>query len=169
MGTRSGAIDPAVFGYLSRAAGLTVDEVTEVLNTGSGLRGLSEMSNDIRPIEDAAARGDDRALLALEVFVHRLAKAVAALVVSLGRLDALVFTGGIGENDPLVRRGAVEALAFLGLGLDAEANERHGRGTGGRISTSTSPVALVVPTDEERLIAEDTASLVRATHGPEQG
>jgi acetate kinase len=167
MGTRSGDIDPAVFGYLAREAGLTVDEVTDVLNTGSGLLGLSGIGNDIRAVEEAAARGDDRALLALEVFVHRLAKAVAALVVSLGRLDALVFTGGVGENDPQVRRAVVGALGFLGLALDADANERHGRETGGRISASTSPVALVVPTDEERLIAEDTARLVLATPTPD--
>jgi acetate kinase len=160
MGTRSGDVDPSVFGYLADQAGLTVDEVTEALNTASGLAGLSGVSNDMRTVEAAAAAGNERARLALEVFVHRLAKAIAAMVVGLERLDALVFTGGIGENSALVRGQVLARLGFLGLAEDAQANARHGRTTGGRISQEGPVLALVVPTDEELLIARDTARLI---------
>ncbi|HYX59621.1 MAG TPA: propionate/acetate kinase, partial [Streptosporangiaceae bacterium] len=98
----------------------------------------------------------------LEVFVHRLAKAVAGLVTSLERLDALVFTGGIGENSALVRGLVLARLGFLGLTEDPEANAAHGRDTGGRISRPGTVLALVVPTDEELLIARDTARLIPA-------
>ena len=162
MGTRSGDVDPSVFGYLADQAGLTVDEVTRVLNTASGLAGLSGVSNDMRTVEAAAAAGDERAQLALDVFVHRLAKAVAGLVTSLDRLDALVFTGGIGENSAVVRGLVLRRLGFLGLAEDPEANAEHGRSTGGRISRPGPVQALVVPTDEELMIARDTARLVAA-------
>jgi acetate kinase len=160
MGTRSGDVDPGVFGYLADRAGLTVGEITKVLNTASGLAGLSGLGNDMRAVEAAAAGGDERAQIALEVFVHRLAMAIAGLVVSLERLDALVFTGGIGENSSLVRSLVLGRLGFLGLAEDPAANTRHGRGTGGRISRPGTALALVVPTDEELLIARDTARLV---------
>jgi acetate kinase len=164
MGTRSGDVDPGLLGYLAGRTGLNVDQLTQALNVDSGLQGLSGVGNDMRAIVAAAAEGNGRAGLAVEVFVHRLSKAIAALVVSLGRLDALVFTGGIGEQDEIVRRGVVDALGFLGLTLDAEANDAHGRTTNGRVSTPGHPVALVVPTDEELLIARDTARLVRVGH-----
>jgi acetate kinase len=160
MGTRSGDIDPAVFGYLADRAGLTVTEVTKILNTASGLLGLSGVSNDMRTVEAAAAAGNERARLALDVFVHRLAKAIAAMVVGLERLDALVFTGGIGERSALIRGRVLARLGFLGLAEDPEANAAHGRDTGGRISPDGPVLALVVPTDEELLIARDTARLV---------
>jgi acetate kinase len=160
MGTRSGDVDPGVFGYLAGRAGLTVDQVTRALNTASGLAGLSGVGHDMRAIEQAAAAGDERARLALDVFVHRLAKAIAAMVVGLERLDALVFTGGIGENSALIRGQVLARLGFLGLAEDAEANARHGRATGGRISPEGPVLALVVPTDEELLIARDTARLI---------
>jgi acetate kinase len=114
----------------------------------------------MRAVEQAAAAGDERARLALDVFVHRLAKAIAAMVVGLERLDALVFTGGIGENSALIRGQVLARLGFLGLAEDAEANARHGRATGGRISPEGPVLALVVPTDEELLIARDTARLI---------
>ena len=162
MGTRSGDVDPSVFGYLADQAGLTVGEVTRALNTASGLAGLSGLSNDMRTVETAAATGDERAQLALEVFVHRLAKAVAAMVVGLERLDALVFTGGIGENSAFIRSQVLARLGFLGLTEDAAANTRHGRDTRGRISVAGPAVAMVVPTDEELMIARDTARLTAA-------
>jgi acetate kinase len=160
MGTRSGDVDPGVFGYLADRAGLTVGEITQVLNTASGLAGMSGVGNDMRAVEAAAAGGDERAQLALEVFVHRLAMAIAGLVVSLDRLDALVFTGGIGENSSLVRSLVLGRLGFLSLAEDQAANARHGRDAGGRVSYPGTTVALVVPTDEELLIARDTARLV---------
>jgi acetate kinase len=159
MGTRSGDVDPAIFGYLAGRAGLSVSEVTDALNTRSGLLGLSRLTNDMREIGKAADEGDERARLAIDVFVHRLTKALAGLVVPLGRLDALVFTGGIGENSASVRARAVGALGFLGLTLDDEANRSHGRGTDGRISGPSGPAVLVVPTDEELMIALDTVRL----------
>jgi len=160
MGTRSGDIDPGVFGFIAERAGLTVAEITDLLTTESGLAGLSGVGNDMRAVQAAAAGGDERAELALDVFVHRLAKAVAAMVVSLGRLDALVFTGGIGENSAVVRGRVLARLGFLGLAEEAAANAAHGRDTGGRISPDGPVVALVVPTDEELMIARDTARLV---------
>jgi acetate kinase len=162
MGTRSGDIDPGVFGYLAERTGQSAGELTQVLNTQSGLRGLSGTGNDMRTVEAAAERGDERARLALDVFVHRLAKAIAGLVTSLERLDALVFTGGMGENSAVVRRLVLRRLEFLGLTEDLEANAGHGRSTGGRISRPGPAQALVVPTDEELMIARDTARLVAA-------
>ncbi len=160
MGTRSGDVDPGLFGYLAEQAGLTVGQVTDVLNTDSGLAALSGVGNDMRAIESAAAGGNERAGLAIEVFVHRLAKAIAGMVTSLDRLDALVFTGGIGENSTEVRRRVLGRLGFLGLAEDPAANARHGRDTGGRISPDGPVLAMVVPTDEELMIARDTARLI---------
>jgi len=160
MGTRSGDVDPGVFGYLAGRTGLSAAELTEALNTRSGLLGLSGASNDMRTVQDAAARGDERAQLALDVFVHRLAKAIAGLVINLEWLDALVFTGGIGENSAVVRGLVLARLGFLGLAEDPGANAAHGRSTGGRISQPGPAQALVVPTDEELMIARDTARLL---------
>jgi acetate kinase len=160
MGTRSGDVDPGMFGYLADRARLSVGELTDTLNTASGLAGLSGVGNDMRTVETAAAAGNERAWLALEVFVHRLAKAIAGMVVSLERLDALVFTAGIGENSAEIRGRVLAQLSFLGLAEDNEANARHGRDTGGRISLDGPVLALVVPTDEELMIARDTARLV---------
>jgi acetate kinase len=162
MGTRSGDVDPGLFDYLAEQTGQSAAKLTETLNTRSGLLGLSGTSNDMRTIQDAAARGDERARLALDVFVHRLARGIAGLVASLERLDALVFTGGIGENSSLVRSLVLGRLGFLGLAEDPVANARHGRDTSGRISRPGTTLALVVPTDEELLIARDTARLIAA-------
>jgi acetate kinase len=160
MGTRSGDVDPGMFGYLAEQAGLTVDQLTDALDTASGLTGLSGVGNDMRAIQSAAAGGNERARLALEVFVHRLAKAIAALVTSLDRLDALIFTGGIGERSVEVRSLVLARLGVLGLSEDPAANARHGQGVGGRISPAGKVLALVVPTDEELMIARDTARLI---------
>jgi len=159
MGTRSGDIDPGAHAYIGAQLGLDLDGVTDLLNKQSGLLGLSELSNDCREIEDAAAEGHQGALLALNVFSYRLAKQIAALTVSLGRLDAVVFTGGIGENSSIIRAKVIEQLGFLGLTLDAAANDAAIRGKVGRISGASGPVALVVNTNEELMIALDTAAL----------
>jgi acetate kinase len=160
MGTRSGDVDPGLIGYLAGRTGMNADELTQALNADSGLQGLSGVGNDMRTVADAAADGNERAQLALDVFVHRLAKAIAALVVGLQRLDALVFTGGIGENSAVVRSLVLSRLGFLGLAEDVGANADHGRHTGGRVSLAGPVLALVVPTDEELLIARDTASVI---------
>ena len=163
MGARSGDVDPVILGYLADQTGQTgqtAKELTHVLNRQSGLRALSGVGNDMRAVEAAAVQGDKRAKLALDVFVYRLAKAVGGLVTSLERLEALVFTAGIGENSPGVRSLVLRRLGFLGLTEDAEANAQHGRQTNGRISRPGPVQALVVPTDEELMIARDTARLI---------
>jgi acetate kinase len=160
MGTRSGDVDPGLLSYLAGRTGLNVDELTRALNLDSGLQGLSGVGNDMRTVVAAAADGHERATLALEVFVHRLSKAIAGLVVGLERLDALVFTGGIGEHSAVVRSQVLSRLGFLGLAEDVAANADHGRQTGGRISVTGPVLAVVVPTDEELLIARDTARLI---------
>jgi acetate kinase len=160
MGTRSGDIDPGLIGYLAGRTGMNIDEITQALNVDSGLQGLSGVGNDMRTVAGAATDGNERARLALDVFVYRLSKAIAALVVGLQRLDALVFTGGIGENSAVVRSLVLSRLGFLGLAEDVEANAEHGRRTGGRISLGGPVLALVVPTDEELLIARDTARVI---------
>jgi acetate kinase len=162
MGTRSGDVDPGLLGYLAEQTGRSAADLTAALDTKSGLLGLSGAGNDMRTISEAAERGDERAGLALDVFVHRLAKAVAGLTASLGGLDALVFTAGIGENSVLVRSRVLARLGFLGLAEDPAANAAHGRASGGRISRPGPVQALVVPTDEELMIARDTARLVAA-------
>ncbi len=159
MGTRSGDIDPGVFGYLASELKLDVNGVTDLLNKQSGLLGLSEISSDCRELEDAALAGDAAAILALEVFSYRLAKHIAALTVALGRLDALLFTGGIGENSSYLRARVMKQLGFLGLKLDEAANNAFIRGKAGRISATDSVPALVINTNEELMIAQDTAAL----------
>ena len=161
MGTRSGSVDPAIVGHMAKALGQPSEKILDALNKQSGLLGLSGLSNDMRTVEEAAASGHDRAALAVEIFCYVLAKALAGLVVPLGRLDALVFTGGIGENSTRVRARVIEQLGFLGLTLDPALNAAHGRGQHGRITRETRPQAAVVPTNEELMIAMDTAAVVR--------
>jgi acetate kinase len=156
MGTRSGDVDPGMLSYVGERSGLDLDGVLDVLNTRSGVLGLSGISNDMRTVLEAADNGSEEAALAVEVFCYRVAKAVGALAVPLGGLDAVVFTAGIGENSADIRCRVLGRLAILGLAEDPEANLEHGRRTGGRVSADGHPVALVVPTDEELVIARDT-------------
>lgn len=161
MGTRSGDVDPGLMGYVAERLGLDVDGVVDVLNTRSGLLGLSGLSNDMRTLCRAASDGSEPARLAIDVFCYRAAKSVGSLAVALGGLDALVFTGGIGEHSDEVRRLVMSHLGVLRLREDAEANAADGRHTDGRVSLPGDPVAIVVPTDEELLIARDTEELAR--------
>jgi acetate kinase len=164
MGTRSGDVDPSLHEHLCNTLNLSLKEVSSLLNKQSGLLGLSGgHSNDMRTLLQAEAGGHEGAALAVEVFCYRLAKALAAQVVALGRLDALLFTGGIGENSTPVRARTVALLPFLGLHLDPAANEDHGRANRGIITTTDAPCAMVVQTDEELLIARDTASIILQT------
>lgn len=160
MGTRSGDVDPGLHDYLARTAGLSLTQITAALNKESGLLGLSGLTNDLRELEAAAGHGHEGARLAIEVFVYRLAKTVGGMAVALGRLDALVLTGGIGENSAAVRAATLGRLGLLGFELDEAANAAAVRGRGGPISSGRVP-ALVVNTDEERMIALETAALVR--------
>ncbi|ABS27295.1 acetate/propionate family kinase [Anaeromyxobacter sp. Fw109-5] len=162
MGTRSGSIDPSIIAHMKKALHRGADHVMDQLNKRSGLLGISGLSNDMRTLQEAAANGHERAALAIEKFCYSVAKAAAGMVVSLGRLDALVFTGGIGENATLVRAKVVELLGFLGITLDPELNVIHGKGYNGRITQATGPQVIVVPTNEELMIAMDTAEIIAA-------
>lgn len=160
MGTRSGDIDPSIFSFLAANANMSIDQVTEMLNKESGMLGLSNLSNDCRILEEAAANGDQGAELALNVFAYRLAKYVGSMAVAAGGLDALVFTGGIGENSDSMRKKVVDYLHVFGLKLDDQANLDARFGKSGVISTKDSKGnILVVPTNEELMIALDTAEL----------
>jgi acetate kinase len=167
MGTRSGDVDPGALGYIARRTGLDLDGIEAALNKTSGLLGLSELSSDCRNLEIAADEGHEGARLALDVFVHRLARHVGALATSLPRLDALVFTGGIGENSARVRAATLARLEVFGFTLDEAANAATVGGREGRISGPSGPVALVVPTDEEAMIARDAARLAGLTQTQE--
>ncbi|UDL03501.1 acetate/propionate family kinase [Marinobacter sp. CA1] len=154
MGTRSGDLDPGLFEFLG-GKGLSPAEINRLLNQDSGLLGLSGETNDMRTLTELAANGHRQADLAIEVFCFRLARYVGAMTASLNQLDALVFTGGIGENSALVRARTVAHLQLLGLRLDNNHNDRHGRDNQHHIEHADSrfPI-LVIPTNEERVIAQ---------------
>ncbi len=161
MGTRSGDVDPALHQFLQDQTGMRLSEITAMLNSRSGLLGLSGLSNDMRTLSEAARKGHERARLAIEVFCYRLAKSVCGLTAALDTLDALVFTGGIGENSAEVRALTTARLKILGVDLDAANNASHGRTSGGRISSSDSHIpCLVIPTNEELMIARETLRLI---------
>ena len=158
MGTRSGDIDPAIIFHLLRQ-GLSVDEIRTGLEKESGLLGVSGVARDLRDVSEAARSGNARAALALDVFAHRARKYIGAFWAELGTCDAVVFTGGIGENAAFMREKIASGLGPLGMELDPQRNESRGE-TPFRISTDTSRTAVwVIPTNEELMIARDTARL----------
>jgi acetate kinase len=160
MGTRSGDIDPGVVFHLARHSGMSIDEIDRVLNRESGLLGVSGVSNDLREVQSAAKSGNERAELALQVYAHGVRKYVGAYLAVLGGADAVVFTGGVGENGDAMRARILTGLDGLGLVLDAERNHEC-VGHEGEISAEGSPVKLlVIPTNEELLIARDTRDVV---------
>lgn len=160
MGTRAGDIDPSLPAFLADALGYDVHKVTNMLNKESGLLGISGISSDMRAIEEAALKNHERAILAEDIFAYRLAKYILAYLVPLGRLDALIFTGGIGENGDIIRAKVVNLLKALNFELDHKRNKNHGRASNGIITKDGSPIAIVIPTNEELLIAQDAAALV---------
>ncbi len=162
MGTRSGDIDPAIIFYLARQTGLSSDEIDAILNLESGLKGICGI-NDMREIGNMAEAGDPRAKLAVEMTCYRIKKYIGAYYAALGCLDAVIFTGGIGENAGFIRSGSCENLMHLGIGVDAKKNSRRSAGVF-EIQTAESCVkVLVVPTNEELEIAEQTVAVVEAT------
>ncbi|WP_242333772.1 MULTISPECIES: acetate/propionate family kinase [Anaeromyxobacter] len=163
MDTRSGSIDPSIIAHMKTSLGCDADHVMDELNKSSGLLGLSGLSADMLTLQRAAEGGHARAALAIDKFCHSVAKAAAGMTVALGRLDALVFTGGIGENAAQVRAQVVELLGFTGLVLDPDANASHGKALCGRITRTTRPMAAVVATNEELMIAMDTAEVIERT------
>jgi len=156
MGTRCGDIDPAIILFLQDTAGLTSAELNTLLNKESGLKGLCGLS-DMRDIEEAAESGNQEARNALDVFIYRIVKKIGAYAAAMNGLDALVFTAGIGENSPLIRQRIVEKFGFLGLILDPAKNRANERIISG---TDSKAAVLVIPTDEELLIARDTVRLI---------
>ncbi len=157
MGTRSGDLDPAIGPYLMQREKLTAGEVDSLLNKRSGLLGISEASNDMREIVEAMDEGNERPGLAFGMFCHRVKKYIGAYAAVLGGFDAVVFTGGIGENSPRVRSECLKGLEFMGLQLDEKNNQANA------IRISTGPTqALVIPTNEELAIARDTREVLMA-------
>jgi len=161
MGTRSGTIDPGIVIHLVRHRGYRAEELDRVLNKESGLRGVSGISGDMRAVLAAIDRGNARAQLAFDVYVHRLRSEIGAMLASLGGLDALVFTAGVGENSPQLRAQAVEAFAFLGIRLDAAKNAQSPPDTDMATPDSTVRV-LVVHTQEEWEIARESFRVAKA-------
>ncbi|MCW8994322.1 MAG: acetate/propionate family kinase, partial [Psychromonas sp.] len=162
MGTRCGDIDPSIIEYLVTRQGYSIEGVMDMLQKQSGLLGISGISSDFRDILAGYAEGNERATLAMEMFCYRLAKYIASYAVPLGHIDALVFTGGIGENSHLLRTKILELLSIFGYQIDAEKNEAATLGQQGIITAVGSPVAMVIPTNEEWVIAQDSVKLALA-------
>ncbi|MGL5417639.1 MAG: acetate kinase [Clostridium sp.] len=160
MGTRSGNIDPSIIPFLVQNCGYTIEEVSNALNKESGVLGVSGVSSDFRDIEDAAAKGNRRAQLALDIFHYRIRAEIGSFIVNMGGVDVILFTAGVGENSPETREECLKNLEFLGLELEKERNNVRGKLT--EISKEGSRVkAYVVPTNEELMIAQETLALVK--------
>jgi len=155
MGTRCGSIDPALVPYIMEREKLGTKEIDSIMNKNSGMLGLTETSNDMREIEQEAAHGSERHKLALEIYCHTVKKYIGAFMAELGRLDAVVFTGGIGENSRMVRRLSTAGLEEFGIVLDAAKNEANER-----VVSSSRVKVMVVPTNEELAIARDTQRIL---------
>ncbi|MBO6151763.1 MAG: acetate/propionate family kinase, partial [Acinetobacter sp.] len=160
MGTRSGDVDPSLHSFLASNLGWDIYKIDKMLNSQSGLLGLSDLSNDMRTLIEASEQGNEDASIAIEVFCYRLAKSLAALSCGLPRLDGLFFTGGIGENSAYIREKTLAYLPHFGFNLSKEQNDNLKRGTEGRIDAGTGPQIWVVPTDEEGRIAKETEFVV---------
>ena len=161
MGSRSGDVDPSAVIAIMKAEGFTPDEMANVLNKKSGLLGISGVSSDMREVEAAVEAGNERARLAVEMYGYRIRKYIGAYAAAMGGVDTIIFTAGVGEHQWDVRQTATQGLEFLGVKLDEERN-RANNGEEEVISTPDSKVkVVVVPTDEELLIASDTLNLVK--------
>ena len=159
MGTRSGDLDAGILEYLMNKYGYDMKKMMNVLNKESGVLGISGVSSDFRDIETAAEQGNERAALALEAFQYSVKKLVGAYAAAMGGVDAIVFTAGVGENDGNTRMAIASGLEFMGVKMDAEAN--NVRGKEAVISAADSKVkVLLIPTNEELMIARDTAEIV---------
>lgn len=160
MGTRCGDIDPAIIPYLMEVKGYSYDEVNNIMNKKSGVLGISGVSSDFRDIEDAAAAGNERAQLALDVFHYRVKKYIGYFLATLNGVDAVIFTAGLGENAVETREEIIKDMEWFGIELDREKNKVRGQER--IISTESSKVKIIIiPTNEEVMIARDTLSLVK--------
>jgi acetate kinase len=164
MGTRSGDVDPAIMEFIAAKEGLSVRDIDTLLNKQSGLLGISGLTNDMRELLDEAREHNDRrARLAIEIFCYRAKKYIGSYLAAMNGADAVVFTGGIGENSAEVRAAICEGMEWLGLEIDAERNRAMTGGREGLISAEGSRLAaFVIPTDEELLIARDTVRVISA-------
>ncbi len=161
MGTRSGALDPTVVTYIMKKEGLTPDEADKLLNSGSGLLGVSGVSSDCRDITTAAKEGNARAALALDILVHNIKKIIGSYIAEMNGVDALVFTAGIGENDRLMRKRVCRDMSYLGIEMDEEVNDTCPSGEAVDLSAKGAKVkTFVIPTNEEYMIALDTLGFV---------
>lgn len=162
MGSRSGDLDPAIVEFISEKEGMTVHEVDNMLNKSSGLLGISGLTNDMRELlAEAEESGDRRARLAIEIFCYRVRKYIGAYVAAMNGADAIVFSGGIGENSPVIRSRICSELWWLNVGIDEEKNRELVKGSEGVFSDEGSRVKLwTIPTNEELLIARDTVRLI---------
>lgn len=159
MGTRSGDIDPTIVTFLKNKAGWSIEETLDVLNTKSGILGVSGVSSDFRDVEEAADGGNKRARIALEKFYYDVIKYIGAYVAVLNGVDAIVFTAGLGENSPSMRSAVCKNFTYLGVHLNEEMNNKRGKEI--IVSTPESKIAiLVIPTNEELMIARDTKELI---------
>lgn len=160
MGTRSGSIDPAIPTYLMKECNYTLEEVETSLNKKSGVLGISGVSSDFRDIEKAAAEGNKRAKLALDIFHYKIKGQIGAYIAQMGGVDAIIFTAGVGENGPESRAACLSGLEFLGIKLDSEKNKLRGKLA--EISAKDSKVKVyVIPTNEELMIAKETVDLLK--------
>lgn len=159
MGTRCGDIDPAIIEFIAHKENLTIDEIMDILNKKSGMLGLSGLSSDSRDLEEAAVKGDEGAKRTIEVYNYRIAKFIGSYITALNGVDAIVFTAGIGENNPELRTEVCSYLEFLGINIDQEKNRTRGKEV--IISTDDSKVKIcVIPTNEELAIARETMAIV---------
>lgn len=162
MGTRSGIIDPAIVKFIADQEKLSLDEVDEILNKQSGVLGISGVSSDFRDLEAGAAEGNERCKIALDMFIASVRKYLGNYLVNLGGADAVVFTAGIGENTPDMRSAILKNTEFLGIKIDEEKNKKAIRGAQMEISSDDSKIKVfVIPTNEELMIAKETAELVK--------
>ena len=159
MGTRCGCIDPAIIPVLMNKYNLSADDINNIMNKKSGVAGISGVSSDFRDLDKAAAEGNERARLALDMFMYQTKAYVASYAAALGGVDAIVFTAGVGENSPEVREGVVKGMEFMGIKMDTEKNKV--RGTVDVTAADSKTKILVIPTNEELMIAKDTAELVK--------
>lgn len=161
MGTRAGGIDPSVVTYIANKEGLSPDEMSDLMNKKSGFLGLSGVSSDCRDIEQAAAEGNYRAQLTLDILVYQIKKIVGGYAAAMGGVDAIIFTGGIGENDATIRADVCSEMEYLGLVVDKEACDKASRKEAQFQAAGSKVEAWVLPTNEELMIARDTVELVK--------
>ena len=159
MGTRSGDLDAGILEYLMNKHSLDIKQMLNILNKQSGVQGVSGVSSDFRDLDKAAQEGNAQAALAVDVFAYSVKKFIGAYAAAMGGVDAIIFTAGVGENDAAVRAASVSGLEYMGVKIDPEKNQVRGRETDISASGATVQV-LIIPTNEELMIALDTAALV---------